>query len=157
MKSKYLVGVFLFIFWMMATALVTAGLLSRQPAKQATCALSNNSSANSSPGPATALTTEEVAKHTTANDCWMIVNGKVYDLTSLVATHSGGSQQILNDCGRDGSVGFNTKYQGTPHSGGAQSMMASYLLGDLGATINATQAVQQINSNPPRGRSGEDD
>lgn len=146
MKSKYLVGIFLFGFWMVGTALITAGLLSRnQVTSVATCALPLVNNPTSAP---LVLSATEVAKHNTASDCWSIVNGKVYNLTSLVATHSGGSQQILNDCGRDGSVGFNTKYQGTPHSGGAQSMMKSYYLGDLGATLKPTQASSEVGNAP---------
>lgn len=33
----------------------------------------------------------EVAKHCTPDDCWLAVRGKVYDVTSWVAAHPGGS------------------------------------------------------------------
>lgn len=32
----------------------------------------------------------EVLKHSSAKDCWMVVNGKVYDLTSFAPNHPGG-------------------------------------------------------------------
>jgi cytochrome b involved in lipid metabolism len=159
MKSKYLVGIFLFGFWMVGTALITAGLLSRSQVAPSTitCVLPGGTT-NNAMGMMTSLTAEEVAKHNTASDCWSIVNSKVYNLTSLIATHSGGSQEIIRDCGRDGSVGFNTKYQNKAHSGGAKSMMSQFYLGDLGATVNAAQITTQINNNPPvRSGDREDD
>jgi hypothetical protein len=41
------------------------------------------------------FTKAEVAKHDTVNDCWMIINGKVYDVTPFVDEHPGGD--ILMD------------------------------------------------------------
>jgi len=155
MRSKYLAGIFLFIFWSVATALLTAGLLSRQSANR-NIGPSAVATADNSSGGAMALTATEVAKHKQAGDCWMIVNGRVYDLTKLINTHSGGSQEILRDCGRDGSAGFNTKYQGASHSRSAQAILASYYLGEVGATVNVQAASAQINQTP-HPRSAEDE
>ena len=41
------------------------------------------------------FTKAEVAKHDTVGDCWMIINGKVYDVTPFVDEHPGGD--ILMD------------------------------------------------------------
>ena len=37
------------------------------------------------------VTQREVAEHNTAEDCWVIVHGKVYDVTSYVPNHPGGA------------------------------------------------------------------
>jgi cytochrome b involved in lipid metabolism len=35
------------------------------------------------------FTAAEVAKHNTADDCWIIVNGMVFDVTKFLAQHPG--------------------------------------------------------------------
>ena len=46
-------------------------------------------------------TREEVAKHNKLNDCWVIVNNKVYDVTSFISLHPGGCEAILKNAGTD--------------------------------------------------------
>ncbi len=60
----------------------------------------------------TRLTATEVARHNTRTDCWSIINGSVYDLTSWIPNHPGGEQAILQLCGVDGSVKFNGQHGG---------------------------------------------
>ena len=52
-------------------------------------------------------TLEEVAKHNTKTDCWVIVNGQVLDVTSFLPDHPGGALAILTFAGRDASAEFN--------------------------------------------------
>lgn len=40
-------------------------------------------------------TMEEVAKHTTEEDCWVVVSGEVLDVTSFLADHPGGVNAIM--------------------------------------------------------------
>merc|ERR1719203_2187584 len=53
------------------------------------------------------LTLEEVAKHTTKADCWVVVNGEVLDVTKFLSEHPGGELAILTFAGRDASEEFN--------------------------------------------------
>ena len=57
-------------------------------------------------------TSAEVAKHADASSCWTIVRGKVYDLTSFVNQHDGGSRAILSLCGIDGTASFEDQHGG---------------------------------------------
>lgn len=34
----------------------------------------------------------DVVKHSNADDCWVVVNGRVYDLTTFALSHPGGPQ-----------------------------------------------------------------
>ncbi|KAI1640403.1 FMN-dependent dehydrogenase-domain-containing protein [Biscogniauxia mediterranea] len=44
---------------------------------------------------------EEVAKHTTAESCWVVLYGNVYDVTEFLPEHPGGSKIIMKLAGRD--------------------------------------------------------
>ena len=52
------------------------------------------------------FTLEEVTRHSSADDCWTVVDGSVYDLTSFIRRHPGGAEQVLRMCGKDGSEYF---------------------------------------------------
>ncbi len=45
-------------------------------------------------------TLEEVKKHTTDKDCWLVIHGKVYDVTEFLEEHPGGFDIMLTSTGR---------------------------------------------------------
>ena len=51
-------------------------------------------------------TLNEVKKHNTKNDAWIIINGKVYNITKWIPQHPGGNI-ILNGLGKDATNLFN--------------------------------------------------
>ncbi|KAJ3150085.1 hypothetical protein HDU86_006708 [Geranomyces michiganensis] len=51
-------------------------------------------------------TKEEVAKHNTIDNCWIIIDGGVYDLTPYVQDHPGGPAPLLMYAGGDASKVF---------------------------------------------------
>ena len=53
------------------------------------------------------FTLEEVAQHKTDKDCWVVVNGKVLDVTDFMADHPGGKKAIMLFAGKDASEEFN--------------------------------------------------
>ncbi len=88
-------------------------------------------------GAAKPLTLTEVSLHSTPDDCWMIVENKVYDVTAYIAMqkHPGGVA-ILEGCGKEATELFMTRPMGsgTAHSSQAQTMLQQYYLGELVAT-----------------------
>ncbi|PIN99687.1 hypothetical protein COT72_05425 [archaeon CG10_big_fil_rev_8_21_14_0_10_43_11] len=74
----------------------------------------------------------EVAVHNSVQDCWMIINQNVYDVTAYVSAHPGGPT-ILDGCGIDATELFETRPSGsgTPHSQGARNILARYFIGTL--------------------------
>ena len=44
---------------------------------------------------------DEVQKHNSPESCWVIINGQVYDATSVLAWHPGGAAVILKNAGKD--------------------------------------------------------
>lgn len=58
------------------------------------------------------ITLEEVALHADKTDCWTAINGEVYDLTSYVMKHPGGSSRIARICGIDGTEQYEQQHGG---------------------------------------------
>ncbi len=49
----------------------------------------------------------EVAKHNKEDDCWVVVNGQVLDVTKFLPDHPGGKKAILLFAGKDATEEFN--------------------------------------------------
>jgi alkylation response protein AidB-like acyl-CoA dehydrogenase len=52
------------------------------------------------------FSTEDVSKHNTATDCWIIIDNKVYDVTKFLPSHPGGQKVILKLAGKDATKDF---------------------------------------------------
>lgn len=77
------------------------------------------------------ISVEEVKKHSKKEDCYMIIEDKVYDLTSYIDSHPGGLI-ISRFCGKDGTEAFNARgKEKEPHSPKARELLKKYYLGDL--------------------------
>ena len=50
---------------------------------------------------------EEFVKHNTADDCWITVNGNVYDLTDFIEMHPGGQTPLIQNAGHDATTLYN--------------------------------------------------
>ena len=60
-----------------------------------------------SSGGAKAFSAEEVAKHKSKDDIWVIIDNQVLDVTSFLPDHPGGEKAILLYAGRDATEEFN--------------------------------------------------
>eukprot|EP01101_Sappina_pedata_P008326 TRINITY_DN4586_c0_g1_i1.p1 TRINITY_DN4586_c0_g1~~TRINITY_DN4586_c0_g1_i1.p1 ORF type:complete len:145 (-),score=51.35 TRINITY_DN4586_c0_g1_i1:92-493(-) len=75
---------------------------------------------------------DEVAQHSEMSDCWLIIHGKVYDVTKFMDDHPGGDQVLADLAGRDATSGF----EDIGHSSEARRLLEDYYVGDLdGAAI----------------------
>ncbi|CAL9125028.1 unnamed protein product [Musa textilis] len=99
---------------------------------------------------------DEVAKHNDAEDCWLIVSGKVpnlafrdhavgfnmakctlhgsffsmlqvYDVSSYMAEHPGGRDVLLSATGKDATVDF----ENVGHSSSGRELMDNYCIGTI--------------------------
>ncbi|QWU87564.1 hypothetical protein CA3LBN_001829 [Candidozyma haemuli] len=57
------------------------------------------------------FTADEVAKHNSESDCWVIVKNVVLDLTSFLDDHPGGRESILNFAGKDATESFDMLHE----------------------------------------------
>jgi cytochrome b involved in lipid metabolism len=76
-------------------------------------------------------TLADVARHATEADCWMAINGVVYDFTAYLPDHPSRPSVILPWCGKEATEAYKTKTKGRPHSPGADQLLPTYRLGLL--------------------------
>nr|GEY38049.1 cytochrome b5-like [Tanacetum cinerariifolium] len=86
------------------------------------------------------LSFEEVSKHNQKTDCWLILFGKVYDVTKFLDDHPGGEEVLLLTTEKDATEDF----EDTGHSKNARDMMKDYYVGELD-----TNSMPQNNSYTP--------
>lgn len=46
------------------------------------------------------FTRQEIEKHDKQDDCWLVINEKVYDATSVLSWHPGGKAAVLGYAGQ---------------------------------------------------------
>ncbi len=73
-------------------------------------------------------TIEQVAKHDTEDSCWVIINGRVFDVTTFLYDHPGGIDMLLDHAG---DVDASQEFARVNHSTKARYMMDNYCIGLL--------------------------
>lgn len=88
----------------------------------------------SEPAAKKSFTLAEVARHAKATDCWMAIDGQVYDFSRYLPKHPAEPSVIEVWCGKEASEAYRTKTKGRPHSAYASELMSGYRIGQLSAT-----------------------
>ncbi|EIE18666.1 cytochrome b5 [Coccomyxa subellipsoidea C-169] len=70
---------------------------------------------------------KDLKQHTTEDDCWIAISGRVYDVTHFLDEHPGGFDIIVTNTGKDATEDF----EEIGHSNAAKEMLAKYLIGDF--------------------------
>ncbi|MFA6386388.1 MAG: cytochrome b5-like heme/steroid binding domain-containing protein [Candidatus Paceibacterota bacterium] len=168
---KNLSTISLFIFGIVLTSILTAGLVFYQNNKTGNNVEGNQTgnlvqgtiSNLTSGGKSITLDMTEIAKHNKSIDCFMLISGKVYNITSFFGSHPGGNAAMEATCGTDATAAYATrdpyaKTSGTKinHSKSAQAMLANYYIGDLNQTIGQ-QKVTATNTVVAPKTSGDDE
>lgn len=96
------------------------------------------------PNAGDSYTATQVAAHTRPDDCWLIVRGSVYDVTSYIPAHPGGRRNITDVCGKEVTSIFSAI-----HSNRAWDLLGRYKIGTL-----TTAAAANGPSSPPTNGSG---
>jgi cytochrome b involved in lipid metabolism len=106
-----------------------------------------------------ALTNEEILKHSSPNDCWIIIEQKVYSVTDYLSKHPGGAGRISAYCGKDATQAFLTQDGKGSHSAEAFRILGILYVGDVNGTVMKqpdTKAVQSIPVNNEKEEEYED-
>ncbi|KAJ4250907.1 hypothetical protein NW762_011557 [Fusarium torreyae] len=82
----------------------------------------------------------EVQKHTSADDCWVVINGLVYDMTDFLQLHPGGANAILAKAGRDVSRLFTSLHAPTA----LDTLPSEYCLGPVDPATLPEEEVNEM-------------
>jgi len=84
------------------------------------------------------FTSAEVAKHNSASDCWIIVKGKVYDVTKFLQDHPGGKKVLVKVAGKDATKEF----EGLHNAGVLKKYGPDLCIGEV--NDNSTQSNNSV-------------
>ncbi|XP_068654915.1 cytochrome b5-like [Aristolochia californica] len=73
------------------------------------------------------FTLQEASEHNKKEDCWVVIDGKIYDVTSYLDEHPGGDDVLLAATGKDATDDF----EDAGHSQSARDLMKDYCIGEL--------------------------
>ena len=76
------------------------------------------------------LTMEVVSRHASRDSCWIVLEGKVLDVTPFIALHPGGAQILVKHSGKDATAVF----KAVGHSSYALKELQKYTIGNLAPT-----------------------
>lgn len=68
----------------------------------------------------------EIALHNVEADCYLLIDKKVYDVTTYISKHPGGRKNITSRCGQEVTGIF-----ASIHSNAAWDLLSSYYIGNL--------------------------
>lgn len=94
--TKKFVTISLFIFWAIVVAVLIAGLVFYDKNKQTVSPSTSINNLGLKPGEKITLNLTEIAKHNSVNDCWLLINNKVYNVTNYLGQHPGGASTIIS-------------------------------------------------------------
>lgn len=109
------------------------------------------------------LSSAELAKHNSRQTCWLLISGKIYDVTTYLNQHPGNASTILPTCGTDATQAYANRGGTGTHSSSANSLLAAYFIGNLNQTVNTTSTnpttppVANPNPTIPTSRDDDDD
>ncbi|KAI2628551.1 cytochrome b5 [Hypoxylon sp. NC1633] len=86
-------------------------------------------------------TLDEVAGHATPGDYWLVIHGKVYNVTGYLDDHPGGANVLQEVAGSDATGDFDF----VGHSASAKKALRQFEVGSLaGYTVRAKKTVEKI-------------
>ncbi|AKM81612.1 MAG: Cytochrome b5 [Candidatus Pacebacteria bacterium GW2011_GWF2_38_9] len=91
-------------------------------------------------------TLEEIAMHASSTDCWMAIDGVVYNVSAYLSEHDR-EFDIRPWCGSDASEDYNTEAgRGKDHSPKADELLVNYKIGTLSTVSNISPTSVPVNN-----------
>lgn len=88
------------------------------------------------------FTLADVSQHNTNKDCWLVIHGKVYNVTNFLEDHPGGDDVLLSSTGKDATDDF----EDVGHSSTAKAMMDEFYIGE----IDSSTIPHRAKYSPPK-------
>ncbi|XP_073054052.1 cytochrome b5-like [Primulina eburnea] len=82
------------------------------------------------------LSYSDVSVHNTSEDCWVIINSKVYNVTNFLSEHPGGDEVLLESAGKDASEEF----EDVGHGSAARLMLDEFYVGEVDPSNHETKS-----------------
>lgn len=100
------------------------------------------------------FTLDEISKHTTDDDFWLIIYEKVLDVSVFRLEHPGGEEALLEFAGKDGTLAF----EAVGHSNTALELLPDYQIGIVAEDdlklLEETRALQRDEDKNGDGKGG---
>ncbi|EYC28852.1 hypothetical protein Y032_0007g3459 [Ancylostoma ceylanicum] len=92
---------------------------------------------------------EELMKHNTQDDCWILIFGQVYDVTSYLEFHPGGIPQLMRAAGTDGTDLFNQIHAWVNYENMLKSCLVGRFTGDLSKLPKPGLSIEDATEQQP--------
>jgi cytochrome b involved in lipid metabolism len=112
MKTKIWVSLGVVFLMVVGAIFVTLSSSSSSPTKLEISNFDNSTEIINS-----GITLSEVSSHNNENDCWLVIDGQVYDVTRYIPMHPGGRDKIIAFCGKDATSAFDSKHSPSAKKG----------------------------------------
>lgn len=100
----------------------------------------NSSKATTSSQSSRKIKLDEVKQHNSKDSTWVVIAGKVYDVTKFLDEHPGGEEVLLEVSGSDATENF----EDVGHSTDARELMKEFVIGELEGATPGTPQIQQL-------------
>ncbi|RPB20941.1 putative cytochrome b5 [Terfezia boudieri ATCC MYA-4762] len=91
------------------------------------------------------FTYDEVRAHNSKKDLWLVIEGRVYDITPFVDEHPGGEEVLLDVAGQDSTEAFDD----VGHSDEAREILANLLKGSIKGGASAPKPIGKLSTTKP--------
>ncbi|CED82388.1 Cytochrome b5 [Phaffia rhodozyma] len=91
------------------------------------------------------ITQEQLEAHSDPKDIWMVISGKVYDVTSFLDEHPGGDEVVISEAGKDATEPF----EDVGHSEEARKLLKDMYVGDFDGVVNKKVQKKSIPGTKP--------
>ncbi|KIS71395.1 putative cytochrome b5 [Mycosarcoma maydis] len=73
------------------------------------------------------ITMEQLKEHGSHDDLWLLIDGKVYDVSKFLDEHPGGDEVLVTEAGKDATEAF----EDVGHSEDARALLGPMFVGEL--------------------------